>query len=260
MPRHSTCHPTSPDWGRSFLSHFAGLVIRWMGATTTILGCVLAGSPDARAGQVVIEVTGDLEKTVLITGDNSDNVIDVQYEAANGALVVATSAGSGTTISGETFIPMSAGQVIVNMGSGHDTVRLFTGTYGEAIDYVVLTQRGDDSVVVLGQEASLNNLEVDTGDGADSVYIETLATGSVAISTGDGKDWVGIARTAVGGDLLIWTGRQNDTVILESAVSVQGLLGLAGDAGGQDAVTLPTNPQDLIFGTISLSGFEESSP
>ncbi|MDX1944238.1 MAG: hypothetical protein SFU86_02445 [Pirellulaceae bacterium] len=158
---------------------------------------------------------------MLLFENDIAQMLDVHLgEGNNFAIVEGCSIGESAVLStgrGADFIGLTntnvAVHLVIQSGAGNDSV--FTNNQGSG-------------GVFVGQ-----NEEIDTGAGSDFVGVEALVGRVLKINTGGGSDGVSVQNSAVGDDLLIDTGAEQDN----SALSV-GYFADFGDQRGAGGVVL----------------------
>lgn len=168
---------------------------------------------------------------VVSTGGYYDNVTLKGVTAHDSAEIYL---GQGTnfsvdqtaTVTGSTFHK----GLVIDADSGHNRINVSHSSIGMGVgsyDLDIDTGNGSDAVYVFNTYVD-GNVRIDTFNGYDVIYVYggTTITGDLLINSGAFMDYVNVNRTTVGGDLRIYTEDGDDTVSLGS-LSVADLLFVA---------------------------------
>lgn len=203
--------------------------------------------------------TFDLDAVDIGTGPGAD-ILDVQGTIA-GSATIATGADDdsvsiGATVLGDLRVLTGdgvdqvsgegisvGGGMVIDTGAGNDSVGFVNDAdFQQAVR--ILTQGGDDVVVLLGGIEVAGTLAIVTGDGGDGVVIEdAVIRGRAVIAAGTGNDVVSIggpvvgAKTTVGGGLVVSGGLGDDVLTLQETIEVTGNVSLLLGAGNDTCST-----------------------
>ena len=190
------------------------------------------------AGNVTAAVVGG---ELRIRGDNADNQILIQDDAVNFIVT-----GVGTMINsgpGPALIPRASvtGDIDIEMRRGADSVDIALNE-APAHNVEVDTAQGNDFVFV--HNGSINKLEIETGDDNDGVRIASVSIlGKTEVETGKGNDDVQADNVTFTGDVEVETGDGDDNVLFRSGETsgdvIEALADLEIETGkGNDDVNL----------------------
>ncbi|WP_425617580.1 hypothetical protein NA78x_001261 [Anatilimnocola sp. NA78] len=175
-----------------------------------------------------------------------DDLAAVVLNTVRGDLAITTGAlDDGVVVLGTTVgnLGVGTGGVLTGQMTDNDFV-MFAGV--SAADHVgILTEAGDDGVLVSGITA--DNFRISTGSGDDQVEVQGASLVALAIDTAAGEDWVslnsgedGTLPFVVRRNLQIYTGSDNDEVEIDGGLMnllVGNLLDIR-TGQGDDSVTL----------------------
>jgi len=202
-----------------------------------------------------LELTGSNGTDFTFNG-NTATTVDIPLDSPIKALHVnMLQAGNNALTFDGTNLPTIAGNVVMKLGDGSDTVVFENTTVNGIVD--VHAGNGGDTIQVLND--SVRGLAVFTGTGNDSILVSNVTLqgpGQGQTGSGSNADLVDGNAGKTGQPLVISTGLGDDTVEIDSVVSAGQALGskwkiLLGD--GNNTVTMDSC-DDHGFLTITATG------
>jgi hypothetical protein len=205
-----------------------------------------------------LELSGAGVTTFTLNGNPATNVVDIPVTDPIKALHInLLQAGNNTLTFDGANLPTIAGNVVMQLGDGTDTVVFQNTTVNGIVD--VHAGDGGDTIWVLND--ALRGLAVVTGSGNDSILVSNVTLqgpGQGQTGSGSNADLVDGNAGKTGRPLVISTGLGDDTVAVDSVVSAGQALGskwqiFLGD--GNNTVTMDSC-DDHGFLTITATGTE----
>src|SRR5262245_26532297 len=178
------------------------------------------------AGDVAIKVSGG---NLFVTGDDANNEINIEQQAAAGVFQVIANDGETLTLNGAPYvsgtdIPGITKNITVDLKKGDDDVQVFgQGIAGAetAANLTIKTKAGADDVTV--QDANFTGaVAVDTGagdvdfDGDDVFIVSIKAAKNLSVATGKGLDDVQVITSQTDGKASFKIGDGGGSVRLRS--------------------------------------------
>ena len=165
------------------------------------------------AGNVTATLVGD---NLVLAGDSEDNSVRIEVDGGN---VIVTGL-DGTTINGDpdfdTGLTSIAGDVVVELGKGDDTLAIGDTVVIEGS--LRVTDKSGATTLGLRSVEIQGDLVVNTGKKNDRIsLVDTSVAGDAKIATHRGKDLVSISQSTVTGALEVLTGRGTDGVVVDDS-------------------------------------------
>jgi len=197
------------------------------------------------AGNVTVVLVPGSPSTVQLTGDNANNAVTVFN--SGGDFTITGQAGTTITYNGVTgssaFIGgQPYGSVSADLGNGNDEIHISGGTY---TNIAVQGGNGNDLVDIFSTSQISGNLDIDTGNGDDTVSITFMQASPGThwnISTGNGDDSVTLddvsfGNVAPGDSFHVLLGNGDDTLTFGGGVNADADSDTLFDGGnGKDTV------------------------
>ena len=125
-----------------------------------------------------VSVTLEYPGRLYVIGDNSGNGIEIKNTDPSAGIFQIrgfTQDGANTLVNGSSLITYARGvrDIIVNAWGGNDYVWVGSSNFAAPfrLDGEVSVSGGDGKDTIVVQGASLTDLTIDTGNGADSTYV-----------------------------------------------------------------------------------------
>jgi hypothetical protein len=197
-------------------------------ASASVPSTITAGTADlmdlsALSGELVItNVTNDTTD-VTVKGATGTNTVefdtttgDATFIGQDGVNTITAEALAGTTA--------LEGNVNITTGSAADDINL-KSTVGGYANWTVVSGAGDDAIDLITSTTN-NTLNIDAGDGNDTLTADSITTSTVEVAMGAGNDTVSVDAITTG--------------------SVEGTMGDGNDTLSADAIT--TGSAEVDFG------------
>ena len=182
--------------------------------------------------------SGEAEGKII---DNDDNInitenIDASTEGLNPALVNSDPDNGNNTM--KTIIDTKEGDDTITIKEG---VNFRSGIYDLKKDANDVIKMGDgDDVFNIEKDADVSSTKIDMGDAGknnqDTVIIDGGIVLNTMITSHDGNDKFTVRGDATLGDVLFKTGKGEDTVNIESGITVTSLKSVKIDTGADNDV------------------------
>jgi len=189
---------------------------------------------DVPAGIVSVFATnaGGTTINLTITGDEFDNQIDIIRESGQVKIIAQGTTGlnydpsstPGVSVTSSpiqiAFNASAIRDISINMGGGHDAVRVSVVGVHTFGNFGVNLGSGNDSFLLMGTSISFPiddtvlSFSLDSGSGDDSVYVYRTTLDGGTLSTGEGNDTVYLNGCGVG--ISTQLGAGNDNLVVDT--------------------------------------------